>query len=177
MSFWPNIRDLSRIRLDLNLLRNQFVLTRCSKLGCNGVWADLRGHPPKNHLSSFWQSFWNFCKCAVPSRLSTLRKQRYMQYFISTRDRRNQFDMCASIFVCMWWEGASGAPRSQRYLPCVTSVTMGDHLPPSLLLPHVGVTDMWETTSISGSQWQMGLGTGRAYGQKLEIPEMCDLVK
>ena len=66
MSFWPNIRDLSRIRLDLNLLRNQFVLTRCSKLGCNGVWADLKGHPPKNHLSSFWQSFWNFCKCAVP---------------------------------------------------------------------------------------------------------------
>ena len=98
---------------------------------------------------------------------STLRKQRYMQYFISTRDRRNQFDMCASIFVCMWWEGASGAPRSQRYLPCVTSVTMGDH-PPSPLLPHVGVTDMWETTSIYGSQWQMGVST--AYGQNLEIP-------
>ena len=146
MSFWPSIRDLSRIRLDLNLLRNQFVLTRCSKLGCNGVWADLKGHPPKNHLSSFWQSFWNFCKCAVPSRLSTLRKQRYMQYFISTRDRRNQFDMCASIFVCMWWEGASGAPRSQRYLPCVTSVTMGDHLPP-LFCP------MWES-QICGRQHQ-----------------------
>ena len=84
--------------------------------------------------------------------------------------------MCGSLFLFACGEGVRVVSRGVSDTCHVSHVSPWVTTSP-LPSTHVGVRDMWETTSIYGSQWQMGLGTGRAYGQKLEIPEMCDLVK
>ena len=157
-----SIRDLSRIRLDPNLLQNQFMFTRSSKL-CSpqdvqswkaiGWWLE-----EKYCLSSVWKSL-GIADCQ-PKRCNITGCALYQP----NKDKRDwlsercpklvhgslfssKIDVWVSIFVCMWWEGASCVPRSQRYLqPCVTCVTMGDH-PPSPLCP------MWESL-ICGRQHQ-----------------------
>ena len=120
MSFWPSIRDLSRIRLDPNLLQNQFVLTRCSKLGCNGVCGDWRTVIPQTLFQAFhnlWISYWDIeATTHMPLDCQTKTKETDFLTF----QMKCPKSICGSLFLFACGErvrNGSGVVWSQRYLP------------------------------------------------------------
>lgn len=136
-----------------------------------GMWRLEDSYPP-NPLSSISQSLDILLGYrSYYAYASGLPDKNQRDWLSDFPNEMSKINLWVFIFVCMWWEGAKwewcgveSAIPTCGHVSHVSPWVTTSPLPST----HVGVRDMWETTSIYGSQWQMGVST--PYGQNLEIP-------
>ena len=157
MSFWPSIRDLSRIRLDPNLLQNQFVLTQDVQSWDAMEYVVIGGQlSPKTLFQAFHNLWISYGDSEVTTHILLDSKTKTKETDSLTFRKKDVQNRSVGLYFCLHVvRGCEvgvvlccGVSDTWRHVSHVSPWVTTSPLPST----HVGVRDMWETTSIYGSQ-------------------------